>query len=470
MTAADSQMVHVVATTPEVVPRVAAKIYLILITLVAALGGLLFGYDTAVISGAIGFLQGHFALSAAETGWAASSALVGCVAGAAFAGLGGDGIGRRTVLLASATLFLGSAIGTALTSSLAVLVLFRILAGVGIGAASMASPLYIAEIAPAAWRGRLVAVNQLAIVSGMLLIYFINYGIARAGSLTWDQSTGWRWMFASGALPSALLLGLLFLVPETPRFLLAKGRLAQAAKVLERTGGEIAPQASHAQVKLASAPMLRVLGIGIALAVLQQITGINVFLYYAPQIFTHVSHNTDAALLQTVLVGAVNLVFTAVAMMAVDRIGRKPLMIAGSLGMGFCLAAMGGAAMVMSTGPWLLLFVLGYIACFALSVGPVTWIILTEIFPMPVRSRALAIATMVLWGANFGVSQTFPMLDQSKVLISRFHHSFPFFFYALFCMVEALFVWRLLPETKDRSLEEIGASWIENESVAQEGY
>lgn len=437
----------------------ASRLYPILITLVAALGGLLFGYDTAVIAGAIGFLQEHFSLSAAESGWAASSALAGCVVGAAFAGVVGDRLGRRMILLVSAALFLISAIGSALAPTLAVLVLFRIIAGIGIGAASMTSPLYIAEIAPATWRGRLVGLNQFAIVTGMLLIYFVNYRIALAGSAAWDLTMGWRWMFASGALPAALLLGLLFIVPETPHFLVAHGRLAEAEKVLQRTGGAIVAEKVESAVPLNRGPMLRVLAIGMTLAVLQQITGINVFLYYAPQIFSHVTHNTNSALFQTIIVGAVNLLFTAVAMALVDRAGRKPLLIGGSLGMGLCLIAMGRASLLSTMGPSLLLFVVGYIACFALSVGPVTWVILSEIFPMVVRSRAIAIATMALWFANFAVSQTFPMLDQSKALIQKFHHAFPFFFYAAFCVIEALFVWRFIPETKDRSLEEIGASW-----------
>jgi MFS family permease len=194
------------------------------------------------------------------------------------------------------------------------------------------------------------------------------------------------------------------------------------------------------------------------LAVLQQITGINVFLYYAPKIFAQLGSTTDAALLQTVLVGAVNLVFTVIAISTVDRIGRKPLLIGGSAGMGVCLAAMGLAGN-SNIGAWQLAFVLGYIACFALSVGPVTWIILSEIFPTSIRGRAMAIATVSLWAANFLVSQTFPMLDENEFLVARFHHGFPFFLYALFCFLEVVFVWLKLPETKNRSLEEIAKSW-----------
>jgi len=441
--------------------------FVLAITAVAALGGLLFGYDTAVISGTIGFLQIHFSLNSVQTGWTASCALAGCILGAAAAGLISDSLGRRRVLLLSAVMFLISALGTAVARSFDLFVVFRIIGGVGIGAASMASPLYIAEIAPARWRGRLVAVNQFAIVSGMLLIYLVNYEIARQGSDLWNQSTGWRWMFASGTIPSLMLLVLLIWIPETPRFLLLKGRRSEAFAVAARIEGddlgkqdiEAIDERQEGDQLLFDASTLRILIIGIVLAVLQQVTGINVFLYYAPEIFKHVGNGTDAALLETILVGAVNLIFTIFAMYTVDQAGRKRLLIAGSLGMGICLSAIGAAAQRMSSGVLLLLFVLGYIACFAVSVGPVTWIVLSEIFPTKLRGRAMAIATIALWTANFVVSQTFPMLDQNPLLVTKFHHSFPFFLYATFCLGEALFVWRMLPETKNRSLEEIAQMW-----------
>jgi SP family xylose:H+ symportor-like MFS transporter len=444
------------------------RAFVIAVTSVAALGGLLFGYDTAVISGAIGFLQVHFALAPASTGWAASCALAGCVLGAVVAGLVSDVFGRRKVIFLSAVMFLVSAIGTSLGGSFAWFVVFRILGGLGIGAASMASPLYIAEIAPVRWRGRLVALNQFAIVAGMLLVYLVNYQIARMGTESWNQSVGWRWMFASGALPSGLLLALLFLVPETPRFLASIGRHAQARAVAERiengSSAEIeSPALAREERKeglraIFHPAVIRVVSIGIILAVLQQITGINVFLYYAPRIFAQLGSATDAALFQTVLVGAVNLTFTVIAVGTVDRIGRKPLLILGSAGMGICLSTMGLAG-DSDMGAWQLVFVLGYIACFALSVGPVTWIILSEIFPTHIRGRAMAIATVSLWAANFFVSQTFPMMNESKYLVARFHHGFPFLIYALFCFLEAVFVWVKLPETKNRSLEEISKSW-----------
>jgi len=303
--------------------------------------------------------------------------------------------------------------------------------------------------------------NQLAIVSGMLIIYMVNYRIHLSGTLEWNQNLGWRWMFASGLVPSTLLLGLLFLVPETARFLLMHGRRGEAEIVALRTGADTYLEILEAEERPATSSRhtRRVLTVGLVLAVLQQVTGINVFLYYAPIIFNRAIHSSDASLLQTVLLGAVNVAFTVLAMMLVDRAGRKPLLLTGSLGMMVCLVAMGFAIMNGSSSSLLLLFVFVYIACFAFSVGPVTWIVLSEIFPSDLRAKAMALCTAVLWIANFAVSQTFPMLDENRSLISHFGHGFPFFLYAGFCLVEVCFVWRCLPETKNRSLEEISSWW-----------
>lgn len=435
--------------------------YLVLITGVAALGGLLFGYDTAIVSGVIGLLRDHFDLGAAATGWAASSALAGCVLGAAGAGHGSDRFGRRSVLMVAGLCFLFSAIGTALTPNFSLFIIFRIVGGVGIGAASVVSPLYIGEASPAKWRGRLVALNQLAIVFGMLLIYMVNYGIHGSGTAAWNQSIGWRWMFASGIVPSALLLGMVLVVPETARFLLMHGRREEAERIAARTGADALEEILEAEIvqPATTRTLRRVFFIGITLAVLQQVTGINVFLYYAPIIFNRVSHSGDTALRQTVFIGAVNVVFTIAAMMSVDRAGRKPLLLIGSFGMTVCLMTMGWSIMQENSSAMLLLLVIAYIACFAFSVGPVTWIVLSEIFPSDVRARAIAISTAALWVSNFAVSQTFPMLDESPLLIAHFGHGFPFFLYAGFCVIEMCFVWRSFPETKNRSLEEISNWW-----------
>ncbi|HSP42449.1 MAG TPA: sugar porter family MFS transporter [Luteolibacter sp.] len=448
------------------------KSYLVLSCGVATLGGLLFGYDTAVISGAIEPLREWFGLNATMKGWAAGCALVGCVAGVIMAGPINDRFGRKITLLLAAVLFLVSALGTALPRTFTEFVIYRIVGGLGVGIASMTSPMYIAEISPARLRGRMVSLNQFSIIFGMLLVYFVNYHISGLGDEGWMKTTGWRWMFGSEAVPALVLLAALFFVPESPRFLCRKGRTDQARAILARIDGEDHAGREIAEIETALRqesgdfrellrPGLRgVLILGIALAVLQQVTGINVFLYYAPDIFRSVAGTgTDIALLQTVVVGAVNLLFTAIAILTVDRIGRRPLMIAGAAGMGISLIAIGAASSAQAVGGWLLLFVLGYIASFALSVGPVTWVILSEIFPTKLRGRALGIATFFLWTANFIVSQTFPMLDENRWLVERFHHGFPFFVYAAFCVVLVWVVMRFVPETKGRSLEQIERSW-----------
>jgi SP family xylose:H+ symportor-like MFS transporter len=446
-------------------------LYVALVCGVATLGGFLFGYDTAVIAGAIGFLQQHFELSPTMKGWAASSALLGCVIGVTFAGRFSDRAGRKRALLLAALLFLVSAVGTAYPRTFEIFVIFRMLGGIGVGIASMTSPMYIAEISPARFRGRLVSVNQFAIVSGMLVIYFVNYYIAAQGDETWNATVGWRWMFGSEAIPAALFLLLLLFVPESPRWLVEAGQRQTAARILARVDGAAAAQTELAAIEASIAreqgrlaqllaPGFRLaLLIGIGLAVLQQVTGINVFLYYAPEIFKQLGTTSDVALLQTVVVGAVNLLFTIGAIWTVDHWGRRPLMILGASGMGICLISLGLAAQLEVVAVWVLVFMLGYIACFALSVGPVTWVLLSEIFPTRVRGRALGLATFCLWTANFAVSQTFPMLDENQWLIDRFHHGFPFYLYAAFCAVLVILVWRCVPETKGRSLEEIEQDW-----------
>jgi sugar porter (SP) family MFS transporter len=473
-------------TNPTVTPggnALGSIRYLVLVCLVATLGGLLFGYDTAVISGAIGFLETRFALDSTWSGWAASSALAGCVLGAAVAGMASDRFGRRGVLVVSAILFLVSAIGTAIPRNLTEFILFRIVGGVGVGAASMTSPMYIAEISPARIRGRMVSVNQFAIIFGMLLVYFVNYFIAEYGAKVdaasgatatqaWNVLHGWRWMFGSGALPATLLLVLLAFVPESPRWLVKQGRADEAESILTRVDGSDNARAAMAEIQetlgqepgsLAElvSPGIRVaMMIGLALAVLQQVTGINVMLYYGAEIFKRTGIETNQALLWEILVGATMLAFTVVAIWTVDRLGRKPLMVLGAAGMGVSLAALGLAFYLQAAGTWALVFVLGYIACFALSVGPVTWVILTEIFPTKIRGRAMGIATVALWTANLVVSQTFPMMNDDPWLVEHFHRGFPFWVYAVFCLALVAVVWRAVPETKGKTLEQIEQHWF----------
>lgn len=448
--------------------------YVLRITIVAALGGLLFGYDTAVISGAIGFLQTHFELSAGYMGWAASSALIGCIIGVAIAGLLSDRLGRKKTLILAGILFLVSALGTALPETFTQFVAFRILGGIGVGAASIAAPMYIAEVSPAAIRGRMVTINQFAIIFGMFVVYFVNYFIAGLGDLSWNETTGWRWMFASEALPAGLLLLTLRWVPETPRWLIQQGRANDAIKILTQVSGSrkgseqvweiketITLEESGSVRELLKPDLRRVLWIGIALAVLQQVTGINVFLYYAPEIFRGLGATADVSLLQTVVVGGVNLSFTVLALAIIDKVGRKPMLMGGAAGMGISLIGLGIASYLELIDTWALIFILGYIVCFALSMGPVTWVVLSEIFPNRLRGRAMGIAALFLWFANFAVSQTFPMLSENPWLVEHFNRAFPFWLYGLMCFVTIGFVWAFVPETKGKTLEEIENMWKE---------
>jgi MFS transporter, SP family, xylose:H+ symportor len=463
--------------------------YIVLLTLIATLGGLLFGYDTAVISGAVGSLRAYFIdprhldPNAADSllGFVTSSALIGCILGGIIGGWVSTNIGRKRGLIVAAILFLISALGAAAPEFpfapighggpgyVGYFVFYRILGGIGVGLASMLSPMYIAEIAPARIRGNLVAWNQLAIIFGMLVIYFVNYGIAKAGdSEAWLNTIGWRYMFASGAVPALGFLLLLFLVPETPRYLMLKGNEAGARAVLNKLGSaaeaeqemtEIrASLAEHHSGKLFSFGVL-VIFIGIMLSVFQQFIGINVVLYYAPEIFKGMGLSTNASLWQTIIVGAVNLIFTVVAVVTVDKYGRKPLQIIGGFVMAASMIALGTNFMLHGQGIVALVCMLGYIAGFAVSWGPVTWVLLSEIFPNQIRGKAMAVAVAAQWIANYLVSWTFPMLDGNPALISHFNHGFAYWIYGVMSILAAFFVWKMVPETKGRSLEQMENLW-----------
>ncbi len=454
--------------------------YLLPICLVATLGGLLFGYDTGVISGAIEPLTARFLMSDFMKGWASGCVLVGCAAGVLLAGPISDRFGRRLAMFLAAAMFLASGIGTAVSSDIWIFVFFRVIGGVGIGIASISTPMYIAEITPAHVRGRMVAVNQIAIVGGIALTSFINYFIAKAGDQAWLIQSGWRWMFGMGIAPSVLFGLLLLWIPESPRWLIEMKREARAGEILGKVGGKEFADSELAGIKAAisrekgtwgelfSSRLRRPLFVGIALAVLQQVTGINVFLYFGATIFKSMSASTgvDAGLLQQFIINGAGVFFTIIAIATVDKWGRKPLMLIGAAGMGASLAAMGIMAQTL-TNPatasgWMLLFIILYIACFGLSLGPVTWVILSEIFPTAVRGRALGLATCFLWMADYAVTQTFPILDaKGSWFVENFHHAFPFYVYAAFCLAVMGVVFKFVPETKGRSLEEIERSWTE---------
>jgi sugar porter (SP) family MFS transporter len=459
--------------------------YLVPICLVATLGGLLFGYDTGVISGAIEPLTAKFGLTDFMKGWTSGCVLIGCAVGVLAVGPLSDRFGRRFAMTLAATMFVASALGTALPQQIWVFILFRFIGGLGIGVASISTPMYIAEIAPAELRGRLVAVNQIAIVGGIAATSFINYAIAHSQGdpgqpqvQAWLTETGWRWMFAFGMAPAVLYAVLLCFIPESPRWLVERGREERAMSILTRVGGagfgnrevESIRAAISAEAgtwaELFSHELRRPLLIGIVLAVLQQVTGINVFLYFGATIFKSLSASTgvDEGLLQQFIISGSGVLFTLVAIATVDKWGRRPLMLVGAAGMGLSLVAMGIMAQALtdpaSASGWMLSFILLYIACFSLSLGPVTWVILSEIFPTAVRGRALGLATFFLWMADYAVTQTFPLMDaKGSWFVRHFSHAFPFYTYAAFCVALVLVVWLQVPETKGKSLEEIERWW-----------
>lgn len=472
------------------------KLYLYSITMVAVIGGLLFGYDTAVISGAEKGLEGFF-LTATDFhydkvmhGITSSSALIGCVIGGAVSGYFASLLGRRNSLRLAAVLFFLSALGSyypeflfleygkANMSLLLAFNLYRIIGGIGVGLASAICPMYIAEIAPSEIRGTLVSCNQFAIIFGMLVVYFVNYLIlgdhtnpivlkdAATGlyslspeSDMWTVQKGWRYMFGSEAIPAAAFGLLLFTVPKTPRYLVMTGQHQVALSILEKINGvnkareilaEIRATATEKTEKLFTYGFA-VIFIGIMLSVFQQAIGINAVLYYAPRIFESAGAE-GGGMMQTVIMGIVNILFTVVAIVTVDRFGRKPLLIIGSIGMAV------EAFMVAICDNWGIkgiipvLSIIVYAAFFMMSWGPICWVLIAEIFPNTIRGQAVAIAVAFQWIFNYLVSSTFPALYD-------FSPMFAYSLYGIVCVIAALFVWRCVPETKGKTLEEMNALW-----------
>lgn len=440
--------------------------YVILISVIGAVGGLLFGFDTAVVSGAVGFLQERFDLGDFGAGWAVSSLIIGCIVGAISSGWLSDGLGRKKVLIGAAALFVVGSIGTALPDTFAGYVVARMVSGVGIGITSTLCPLYNAEIAPAKYRGRLVALNQFAIVTGIFLTYFLNSGIASIGSDAWDVSTGWRWMFGVGAVPGLLFMCLLFLVPESPRWLIKHGQAEKALGVLVRIHGQEEAKREVLDIKASFRESKSSIGelfkpglrfamfVGIGLAILQQVTGINAILYYAPEILKQTGAGTNAALIQTILVGFVNLVFTVLSIWLIDKAGRKALLLTGTSIMTVCLAVIGALFRTgHSSGYLVLALILVYTAAFAISLGPVVWVMLSEMFPNRVRGLATSIASMFLWAADYAVSQSFPPL------LSWAGPSATYWTFGAMSLVTVLFTIAYVPETKGKTLEEMESLW-----------
>ncbi|WP_126973277.1 sugar porter family MFS transporter [Gynurincola endophyticus] len=442
------------------------KSFLYKCTIVAAVGGFLFGYDTAVVSGAIGYMETYYSLDAAMKGWAASCALIGCMIGAMVAGVLSDSWGRKKVLQLAAFAFAISSIGILIPMNFSGFIVFRMIGGIGIGLASILAPLYISEIAPAESRGRLVSIYQLGIVIGILVIYFVNAGIASLNTVEWNIATGWRWMFGSGILPSILFIILLANVPESPRWLVQQHRSVEAKSILlkindavtvENEMNSIQSAIGEKQISLKElwkTGFRKALLIGVVLAILSQITGINVIMYYAPEIFKQTGADTESSLLQTIIVGAINFLMTLVAIRYVDRLGRKKLLLIGSLGMAVCLLIVGLGFHWNIGQAWIILLsILLYISFFAISLGPLTFVVVSEIFPNQVRGRAMSIAIFFLWLSTYIVSQTFPMLLESVGAAKTF------WIYMILSAVAFVFVWKFIPETKGKSLEEIEKMW-----------
>jgi sugar porter (SP) family MFS transporter len=448
--------------------------YVWLICCVAALGGLLFGWDWVVIGGAKPFFERFFGLKEpALVGWANSCALVGCLVGALVAGALSDRFGRKRLLILSALLFAVTSIGNALAPTFAVFIAWRMLGGVGIGLASSLSPMYISEVAPARMRGKLVSINQLTIVVGILLAQFINWFLVRnlpAGATdafirdSWFGQQGWRWMLGLTAAPAALFFACMLFVPESPRWLAKSGRSERALAILARVGGSGYARAALGEISrslsaeksgrvrlrdLLEPKIRRVLILGVALAVFQQWCGINVIFNYAEEIFHAAGYDISSVLKNIAWTGSVNLAFTFVALGAVDRLGRRPLMLVGAGGLALIYAALGACYAGGVQGLPMLLLVLAAIGCYAMSLAPVTWVIISEIFPNRIRGAAMSAAVASLWIACFILTYTFPILN------AHLGPAGTFWLYAGICMAAYLFVLARLPETKAKTLEEL---------------
>ncbi len=434
------------------------KNYILIISAIAALGGLLFGFDTAVISGTTPFIRPYFKLDDIMLGWTVSSLLGGCIIGVISAGKPSDAFGRKKTLMSAAFLFALSAVGSALAHNLSFFIAYRIVGGVGVGIASVLSPLYISEVSPAASRGRLVSYNQLAIVIGILLAFISNALLVDSGE------NNWRWMLAVMGAPAVLFFVFLFFAPESPRWLVQKGRSDEAFTILERINGTVLASEELSAIEesirdekdrgtyreVFSKHMRPVIIIGIFLSVFSQITGINSIMYYAPVIFQSIGKGASSAVIQTAVIGGGNLIFTFVAISLIDRIGRKPLLIGGVTGMMISLTAIATAFYFKKYEGYLILFlILMYIASFSASLGPVTWVLVAEIFPNKLRSKAMSVSIVSLWVADFLLILIFP------VILNRLGGAAAFLIFDLMCIILLIFAVFKVPETKGKSLEEL---------------
>ena len=449
--------------------------YLLSICLVSAMGGLLFGYDWVVIGGAKPFYEPFFGITGnpALQGWAMSCALTGCMSGAVLSGWLSDRFGRKKLLILSSVLFVAGSIGTGTAGSFTAFIIFRILGGIGIGLASNLSPMYIAEVTSGSIRGAFVSINQLTIVIGILAAQIINWPLARPVPpeanvsdimSSWNGQTGWRWMFFACAVPAALFFILMWFVPESPRWLARdRNKHNKVHRILSRIGGKdyadseigsieetLKTASEKTSFRILKLPgMTRLLILGIVIAVFQQWCGINVIFNYAQEIFANAGYSVSDILFNIVITGSVNLVFTFVGMFTVDRLGRKSLMLLGAGGLAGIYTIIGSMYFFHLQGLPLLIMVVTAIACYAMSLAPVTWVVLSEIFPNRIRGFAMSVATFALWAACFVLTYTFPLLNQA------FKASGTFWLYGLICVFGFWFILKKLPETKGKSLEEI---------------
>ena len=456
-------------------PRKLPKI-LWLACAVAALGGFLFGFDMAVVSGILPLVTGQFSLSAFQQGWFVSSALVGCIGGVAISGELGDRYGRRRVLLLAAVLFLLSALGCGLLPTFSSIIAARIIGGIGVGIASSIVPLYISEIAPAKVRGQLVTYYQLAVTLGILVAYLSNAFLVQVASVrgagmsgwmgVWFQEEVWRGMFIVGTLPALLfLLGLLG-IPESPRWLLQKGKTAEGKALLYRFVGEAEAtsdlesrrQQGQRQISyrdLFSPQLRKALLLGLLLPFFSQFCGINAIIYYGPSILNATGVSLSSSLQSQIVFGAANLLFTLIAVWKVDNLGRRPLYLIGTSLAAVSLVAVGACLYTENTqGIFLLISVIVFLASFAFSIGPLKFVVAAEIFPAHIRARAMALSIMVMWIADTVIGQLTP------VLLENIGPAFTFWFFAFWCVLAFVTVYRLLPETKGKSLEAIEREWM----------
>jgi MFS transporter, SP family, xylose:H+ symportor len=455
------------------------------ITTVVAMGGLLFGYDTGVISGSQLYFTEYFGLSNAQQGWAVSSAIYGCLFGALISGYLTKKISRKYTLIISSVLFIVSAWGSGAADSLSMLAIYRIIGGLGIGMASMAAPMYIAEISPPKERGQMVSYYQLAVVIGFFVVFLVTYYIGNGGAQyfssigdenihIWNVEQGWRFMFWSELIPAGLFFILLFFVPHTPRWLVMKKRTSDAQEVLgkitsskeeaklelEDIAMSFSESNQHHLLTLASKGIPFILFIGIMLSVLQQITGINAILYYGAEIFSNaLGYGPEDALKQQLWTAGVNLVFTFIAIFLIDKWGRKPLLLVGTTGMFLGLSILALTIFTQQLGIISLLAILLFIGSFAMSMGPVVWVLLSEIFPNTIRSVAMSIAVAAQWLFNAIVANSFPVVNGSQINNDVFNGVLPYLIFAGFSLLTFLFVWKWVPETKGKTLEELEAIW-----------